>query len=113
MSKEIQKVLLDVSCMRLVLIVLKRGNNQGYQIGKTIKGIFDGKIIWKEASLHRLLLKMVSLKYIESYWEINPGFLNRKFYSISKLGEEMLDKLNDDWNLVNNIFEELAPAENN
>ena len=81
----------------LILDVLARGSNYGYQIAQSVlqesKGYFD----LKEGSLYPALHRMERQGLLESYWVDTDEGRRRKYYHITALGQSALEAKRAEW----------------
>ena len=93
MNKEMLKGTIDI----LILSVLKKQDNYGYEISKTIKVKTEGQYEIQEATLYLSLKRLEKLEAIASYWgdESNGG--RRKYYRITEDGKALLAQSIKDW----------------
>ena len=88
----------------LILAILEQGDSYGYEISQTIKLI--AKI--KESTLYPILKKLDTNRYLTTYAREYQGRM-RKYYSLTKIGEEQLFVLREEWTLytdtINGIIE--------
>lgn len=81
---QLKKGILELS----VLLVLKKGDSYGYEIVKSLNNLDVFTI--SQAAIYPILKRLLSLNLITSYWievENNP---DRKYYKITKEGEDLL-----------------------
>ena len=94
----------------VVLSVLRKGDNYGYEIHKNIVGKLGGEYELKEATLYSSYKRLESGGYITSYWGDETLGGRRKYYSITDSGEELLRQNKADWlktqTVLNKLLEE-------
>ena len=100
------KDLIAASTIPIVLSVLQRGDNYGYNIIKEVQEISDGALNWKEGSLYPVLSKLERNGLITSYKKQENG-RTRKYYSIKQDGLKFLDTLKTEWSSINQILSNL------
>ena len=81
----------------VVLCVLQKGDNYGYEIHKNIMGKLGGEYELKEATLYSSYKRLEAGGYITSYWGDETLGSRRKFYSITDSGKELLRQNKADW----------------
>lgn len=96
----LSKDLIAASTIPIILSLLKKGDNYGYQLIKEVQKISDGALQWKEGSLYPVLIKMEKKGLIKSYIKKEEG-RNRKYYSLNETGQSALNQLQKEWELVN------------
>lgn len=109
--RKIPKEIMGASSAPLILSILLIQDTYGYEIMKKLKELSEGRLIWKEGSLYPVLKKMEELNYITSYWKVKKSVRPRKYYKILSGGEEALKEAREDWQLMQNIFDELWSAQ--
>ncbi len=100
------KDLIAASTIPIVLTILKKGDNYGYQIIKEVQKISDGTLDWKEGSLYPVLTKLEQKGIISSYIKTENG-RNRKYYHLNQKGKTFLQKAQEEWNNINLIMESI------
>jgi len=94
----------------VVLSVLLKGDNYGYEIHKSIIEKLGGEYELKEATLYSSYKRLESFGYIISYWGDETLGSRRKYYSITDRGKELLRQNIDDWvktqTILNKLLEE-------
>lgn len=104
--KSYSKDLIAASTIPIVLSILKRGDNYGYNIIKEVQTISDGSLNWKEGSLYPVLSKLEQNGLITSYKKQESG-RTRKYYSLKQEGAKFLDLAKADWSSINQILSNL------
>ncbi|WP_368490581.1 PadR family transcriptional regulator [Clostridium sp. BJN0013] len=106
MNKEIMKGSIDI----LILILISKENLYGYKISKIIKKKSNMTYSIGEGTLYPALKRLESKDLIKSYWENNNLTGKRKYYSITTLGQRVLQEKLTQWNnitkLINNCMED-------
>ena len=94
----------------VVLSVLLKGDNYGYEIHKSIIDKLGGEYELKEATLYSSYKRLESGGYITSYWGDETLGGRRKYYSISESGKELFRQNKFDWiktqTVLNKLLEE-------
>jgi DNA-binding PadR family transcriptional regulator len=94
----------------VVLSVLLKGDNYGYEIHKSIIDKLDGEYELKEATLYSSYKRLETGGYINSYWGDETQGGRRKYYKLTKNGEELLKQTKTDWlktqAILNKLLEE-------
>lgn len=93
MNKEMLKGTVDI----LILSVLLEKDNYGYEISKTIKEKSDDLFEILEATMYLALKRLEKQKAIEAYWGDETGGGRRRYFKITDLGKEQLEKSISDW----------------
>lgn len=81
----------------LVLKLISNENLYGYALVKELNHQTQGLISIKEGTLYPVLHKFEQSKDIKSYWEESESGRKRKYYQITKQGEQTLTELIEKW----------------
>ena len=81
----------------VVLSVLNKSDNYGYEIHKSIIDKLGGAYELKEATLYSSYRRLEAEGYISSYWGDETLGGRRKYYSITAKGRELLRQNKADW----------------
>jgi len=94
----------------VVLSILLKGDNYGYEIHKGILEKLGGEYQLKEATLYSSYKRLESCGYITSYWGDETLGSRRKYYSITDSGKELYRQNKADWvntqTVLNKLLEE-------
>jgi DNA-binding PadR family transcriptional regulator len=94
----------------VVLSILAKGDNYGYEIRRSIIEKADGSFELKEATLYSSYKRLESGGYISSYWGDETQGGRRRYYHITALGREQLQQNKSEWEqtkrLLNTLLEE-------
>lgn len=104
--KSYSKDLIAASTVPIVLSILQRGDNYGYQIIKEVQTISGGALNWKEGSLYPVLAKLEENGLISSYKKKENG-RTRKYYAIQQDGIKFLTEAQTEWSSMNEILARL------
>ena len=91
----------------VVLSVLLKGDNYGYEIHKSIIDKLGGAYELKEATLYSSYKRLESGGYIISYWGDETLGSRRKYYSITDSGKELLRHNKSDWEKTQIVLNKL------
>lgn len=105
--KGITNELIGASASSLILMILRKGDNYGYEIVHSMREMTDGRLKWQEATVYPLLKNMEKDQLVKSYWKVNPGERARKYYSIQEKGIEKLFENKEEWEVAQDIFSKL------
>ncbi len=105
--KSISKELIGASAAPIILSVLKKGDNYGYEIVLKVKELTNDQIKWKEASIYPVLKKLESRGLIKSYWKVLENERPRKYYTILAEGEKQFELNMREWQIVYSLFGKL------
>ena len=81
----------------VVLSILLKGDNYGYEIHKSITNKLGGEYELKEATLYSSYKRLEAEGYVTSYWGDETLGSRRKYYSINESGKELLRQNKADW----------------
>jgi len=86
-----------------VLIIFSQGDRYGYEIMNELSNY--SIITTKESTMYPLLRRLEKENFLRSYWqETNEGLPPRKYYSLTKEGEEYTQLISQEWdNLISAI----------
>ncbi len=94
----------------VVLSILARGDNYGYEIRRSIIDKADGGFELKEATLYSSYKRLEDGGYITSYWGDETQGGRRRYYRITKTGLELYRQNKSEWQktqtLLNKLLEE-------
>jgi len=94
----------------VVLSIVLKGDNYGYEIHKTILDKLGGEYELKEATLYSSYKRLEAGGYITSYWGDETLGSRRKYYSITDTGRELFRQNKNDWVntqiILNKLLEE-------
>ena len=97
----LSKELVAASTVPLVLSVLSRGENYGYQLIQNVREQSGGEIEWTEGMLYPVLHWMERENLIESEWRTaEDSGRRRRYYRIRKEGRKSLESEQQQWNVV-------------
>ena len=91
----------------IILSRLLQSDSYGYEINKGILKKTDGRYELKEATLYTAFKRLTDNGCITSYWgDANQG-ARRRYYSITSVGLQTLDRLLKDWNDAKALIDSL------
>ena len=91
----------------VVLSVLQKGDNYGYEIHKSIIDKLSGEYELKEATLYSSYKRLESDGCITSYWGDETLGSRRKYYKITENGKELFRQNKADWLKTQSILNKL------
>jgi len=91
----------------VVLSILVKGDNYGYEIHRDIIERLHGKYELKEATLYSSYKRLEAGGYITSYWGDETLGSRRKYYSITESGVELLRQNKNDWKQTQLVLNKL------
>ncbi|MCE5251607.1 PadR family transcriptional regulator [bacterium] len=98
---DLSKDLVAASATPLVLSILKEGDSYGYAIIKRVKELSGEEMNWTDGMLYPVLHRLEKQGYINSYWQKSHIGRKRKYYSLTREGDENLEVIKTQWRLVN------------
>jgi len=90
-----------------VLSMLKQDDQYGYDVASKLAQTIEVA----DGSIYLVLRRLKQEEYVSSYLEESSSGPPRKYYVITRKGEQFLDELTGEWNtLVSNVNNLLASA---
>ena len=93
----VSKALVAASTKPMILSILVRGEDYGYQIIQRVKEISGGTLEWSDNMLYPVLHRLENDGFIESRWRISDGGRLRKYYRLTELGRTELEAERSQW----------------
>jgi DNA-binding PadR family transcriptional regulator len=81
----------------VVLSILMKGDNYGYEIHKSILERLGGEYELKEATLYSSYKRLEAEGFVSSYWGDETQGGRRKYYRITEAGKELFRQNKADW----------------
>lgn len=81
----------------LILEVLSREPNYGYEIVQRVLSDSDGYFELKEGSLYPALHRLERQKLLSSYWTESDAARRRKYYKLTRSGAKALAAKRKEW----------------
>lgn len=107
----VSKALVAASTKPLVLAILKKGENYGYQIIQSVRALSSGKLEWSEPMLYPLLKRMERDGLIRSEWKLTESKRFRRYFRLTEKGLKVQEEESAEWSLINDVFGKvLEPA---
>lgn len=88
----------------IILKILSKGDNYGYEIIKSVYEQSNKEYELKEPSLYTSLKRLEKLGYIKSYWGNESQGGRRKYYSITESGKTHLEEALEEWKYAQKII---------
>lgn len=92
-----RKELVGTATIPVILEVLRRGENYGYEIARAVNLESDGALEWQEGTLYPALHKMEKDGLIASREGVSPNGRKRKYYRITETGLALLERQKTEW----------------
>ena len=86
----INKALMAASTKPIILTILQRGEDYGYNIIQHVKELSGGTLEWSDGTLYPVLQRLEKENLITSQWIISDEGRHRKYYKITPSGREAL-----------------------
>jgi DNA-binding PadR family transcriptional regulator len=96
----IDKDLVAASATPLVLAILSEGESYGYAIIKRVAELSGGELQWTDGMLYPLLHRLERNDLVEAFWGQSESGRRRKYYRLTRAGEEHLDRQRRQWQVV-------------
>ncbi|MFC2157693.1 PadR family transcriptional regulator [Acidobacteriota bacterium] len=103
----ISKALIAASTKPIILAILLGGENYGYQIIQSAKEISGGELEWSDGMLYPVLHRLEKEGLIRSQWKLSENGRMRKYYVITELGRDELEKEKTQWMSVHKALSRL------
>jgi PadR family transcriptional regulator len=100
----VSKALVAASTKPLVLAILRRGENYGYQIIQSVRELSGGKLEWSEPMLYPLLKRMERDGLIRSEWKLTENNRFRRYFRLTEQGLREQEQDRAEWSMVNDVF---------
>lgn len=91
------KALVAASTKPLVLSILSYGESYGYEIIKQVEKLSGGELEWTDAMLYPVLHRLEGDDFIRSKWVVADNGRRRKYYELTKRGEQELEAEQSQW----------------
>ena len=100
----ISKALTAASTKPIVLAILQRGENYGYQIIQSVRDMSGGDLDWSEPMLYPVLKRMEREGLVRSQWKQTENGRFRRYFRLTVEGRTELKKEKDQWFRVHDTF---------
>lgn len=91
----------------IILAHLREHDSYGYQINKAIMEKTDNRYELKEATLYSAFRRLEEAGLIYSYWGDETTGARRRYYTLTTLGRQTLEKNKRDWQEAKEIIDKL------
>ena len=91
------KALGSASVRPIILSILAQRDSYGYQIIQDAQELSAGSLDLKPGILYPILRRLETDKLIEGYWIQPEGERKRRYYALTKKGEEALEVEKQEW----------------
>ncbi len=103
----ISRALTAASTKPIILAILKRGENYGYQIIQSVREISGGDLDWSEPMLYPVLKRMEREGLVKSQWKNTGRGRFRRYYRLTTNGHEELEREKAQWLKVHTAFNKM------
>jgi PadR family transcriptional regulator PadR len=101
------KDMVAASAKPLLLSILSEGESYGYEIIQKVRDLSGGEIEWSDGMLYPVLHRMERDGLVVSEWKEADNGRERKYYSISPEGHNVLNAERHQWLAVHNTLARL------
>ena len=95
----------------IILANLRKKDSYGYEINKAISIITMNRYELKEATLYSSFRRLEEAGHIASYWGDEKTGARRRYYSITRSGQELYENNMRDWEETKEIIDRLLKNE--
>jgi PadR family transcriptional regulator PadR len=86
----LSRTLMAASTRPIILAILSRGEDYGYNLIQKVKGFSGGNIDWKEGMIYPVLQRMEIDGLISSMWRMSADQRPRRYFRITERGRAEL-----------------------
>ena len=86
----ISKTLMAASTRPIILAILSKGEDYGYNIIQKVKDVSGGSLEWTDGMIYPVLQRMEMDGLITSEWKLSGENRPRRYYTITDKGREEL-----------------------
>jgi PadR family transcriptional regulator PadR len=86
----LSRTLMAASTRPIILAILSRGEDYGYNLIQKVKGISGGNIGWTEGMIYPVLQRMEIDALISSKWKMSADQRPRRYFRITERGRAKL-----------------------
>jgi len=105
---DIPKDLVAASATPIILAILRQGDSYGYAIIRQVREVSGDRILWTDGMLYPVLHRLEAAGFVKSTWQTADTGRRRKYYRITRQGEEELGRLREQWDVVHDALQRLA-----
>jgi PadR family transcriptional regulator PadR len=111
----LSRTLMAASTRPIILAILSRGEDYGYNLIQRVKGISGGNIDWTEGMIYPVLQRMEIDALISSKWKMSVDQRPRRYFRITERGRaELASELagwGNVWEALNHFAKPLRAEE--
>ena len=108
MTTNIPKDLVAASATPIVLAILRQGESYGYAIIKQVRDVSEDRLAWTDGMLYPVLHRLEAAGLVNSHWQRAETGRRRKYYRLTRKGEEELERLVEQWTVVHSALQRLT-----
>jgi PadR family transcriptional regulator PadR len=106
----VSKQLMAASTRPIILAILVRDEDYGYDIIQKVRGVSAGRLEWTDGMLYPVLQRMEMDGLIASQWRSSDGGRPRRYYRITGAGRAELESELAGWRSVWQAFRAFGAA---
>lgn len=91
----------------IILRTLQNKDSYPYEILREIEELSSGKYVLKQATLYSCMKRLEKIGYINSYWGTESEGGRRRYYSLTELGKDYLNRDKEEWEFSRTIIDRL------
>lgn len=91
----------------IILNILNQHDSYGYRVAKSVRILSHNQYELNEATLYTAFRRLEKSGAISSYWGNESQGARRKYYKITKIGQSHLNVAVTEWQIAQNIINQL------
>lgn len=103
----LSRELAGASAKPIILSILSSGESYGYAILQRIEDLSRGALSWEDSTLYPVLHRLENDGLLSSSWRTAENGRRRKYYRLTKKGEEVLETEKRQWLRVDAVLAQL------
>lgn len=92
-----------------VLNVLRRGETYGYQLTRQLQAVEE--LALTESTIYPILARLREEGYLHVRAESSPGGPPRRYFSLTRLGEQRIGEMNRYWDQLSRMIDTIRQAQ--
>ena len=104
------KNLVAASSKPIILALLYRDENYGYQILQRVRRVAGGELAWSSAMLYPVLHRLEKDGFVRSKWKLSEEGRMRKYYALTDRGRKEFAAEKDRWLSLHEALKRLWAA---
>jgi DNA-binding PadR family transcriptional regulator len=105
---EIYKELVAASATPIILAILQAEESYGYAIIQRVRDVSENRLSWTDGMLYPVLHRLEGASFVESEWRRSESGRRRKYYRLTALGRDELNRQREQWRVVHDALERLT-----